>query len=372
MLTDDRIILVTGSNGRIGEAVMRRFSGRFASVIGTDRSAPEPLPGCVYVPIEVTSDDSVREGLTAIREHHGNRIASVIHLAAYYDFFGKPSPKYEDITVSGTRRMLVALHELDFEVEQFLFSSTMLVHGPTEPGVFINEDSPIEATWAYPKSKVRTEQVIRDERGTIPAVLMRIAGVYDDGGHTIPIAGQVKRIQEREFASNFYSGSTAHAQAFVHMDDLVDAIEQAVERRAELPKEFAVLIGEPDALSYDELQHTIARLLFGKSSETISIPTFLAPFSKLGAFILEHLPGADPFLRPWMIDRANDHYALDISRARELLGWNPKRSLRNTLPTIIADVKADRLGWYKENGLKAKLSRTERATLAPPNANANA
>jgi nucleoside-diphosphate-sugar epimerase len=372
MLTDDRIILVTGSNGRIGEAVMRRFSGRFASVIGTDRSAPEPLPGCVYVPIEVTSDDSVREGLTAIREHHGNRIASVIHLAAYYDFFGKPSPKYEDITVSGTRRMLVALHELDFEVEQFLFSSTMLVHGPTEPGVFINEDSPIEATWAYPKSKVRTEQVIRDERGTIPAVLMRIAGVYDDGGHTIPIAGQIKRIQEREFASNFYSGSTAHAQAFVHMDDLVDAIEQAVERRAELPKEFAVLIGEPDALSYDELQHTIARLLFGKSNETISIPTFLAPFSKLGAFILEHLPGADPFLRPWMIDRANDHYALDISRARELLGWNPKRSLRDTLPTIIAGVKADRLGWYKENGLKAKLSRTERATLAPSNANANA
>ena len=33
-----------------------------------------------------------------------------------------------------------------------------------------------------------------------------------------------------------------------------------------------------------------------------------------------------------MIDLADDHYDLDISRARTLLGWEPKHSLRETLP----------------------------------------
>lgn len=86
----------------------------------------------MHVPVEITSDDSVRKGLTTIREHHGGYVAAVIHFAAYYDFFGRPSPKYDEITVAGTRRLLGGLRELDFRVEQFMFSRTMLVHRPAE------------------------------------------------------------------------------------------------------------------------------------------------------------------------------------------------------------------------------------------------
>jgi uncharacterized membrane protein len=53
-----------------------------------------------------------------------------------------------------------------------------------------------------------------------------------------------------------------------------------------------------------------------------------------------------------MIDRANDHYALDITRARTVLGWVPKRSLRETLPKMIEALKADPIGWYRENNLE--------------------
>jgi hypothetical protein len=74
--------------------------------------------------------------------------------------------------------------------------------------------------------------------------------------------------------------------------------------------------------------------------------------SKAGAWVMEKLPGADPFIKPWMIDRANDHYALDITRARTLLGWEPKRSLRGTIPKMIAALKADPPGFYRENGLE--------------------
>ena len=353
MKTESGTVIVTGSNGTIGDAVMRRFAGRFDDVVGFDRKAPNPPPpGCTAVDVDITSDESVREGLFMIREHHGAHVASVIHLAAYYDFFGEPTTKYDEVTVRGTGRLLRGLRELDFQVEQFVFTSTMLVHRPAEPGQFINEDWPVEPTWAYPESKVRTEQLIRDERGGIPAVLLRISGVYEDRCHSIPLAHQIQRIYERQLTSRLYSGSTSHGQSFLHLDDLVDAIALVVERRAQLPPELPILLGEPEALSYDELQHTFARLIHGDDWETLEVPGQLSLLAKAGAWVMEQLPGADPFLKPWMIDRANDHYALDITRARTLLGWEPKRSLRGTIPKMIAALKADPAGFYRENKLE--------------------
>ncbi len=48
-----------------------------------------------------------------IRYAYGNRIAAVVHLAAYYDFAGKPSPLYQKITVEGTERLLRVLQGFD-------------------------------------------------------------------------------------------------------------------------------------------------------------------------------------------------------------------------------------------------------------------
>ena len=183
-------------------------------------------------------------------------------------------------------------------------------------------------------------------------MLLRISGVYDDLCHSIPLAHQMQRISERQLTSRIYSGSTAHGESFLHMDDLVDAIALVVERRAKLPPEVPILLGEPEPLSYDELQHTFARLIHGEDLETLEVPDALTPLSKAGAWVMEKLPGADPFIKPWMIDRANDHYALDIRRARTLLGWEPKRSLRGTIPKMVAALKADPLGFYRENGLE--------------------
>jgi nucleoside-diphosphate-sugar epimerase len=80
----------------------------------------------------------------------------------------------------------------------------------------------------------------------------------------------------------------------------------------------------------------------------------LAPLAKAGAWVLEKLPGADPFIKSWMIDRANDHYALDITRARNLLDWSPRRSLRETIPKMVAALKTDPDGFYRENDLNGK------------------
>ncbi|HEY4688321.1 MAG TPA: NAD(P)-dependent oxidoreductase [Anaerolineae bacterium] len=353
-------ILVTGSSGRIGYPLAKRLAESY-NVVGFDRRAPShppPSAECLYV--DLTLDESLRRGLQAIRELHGSRIVSVVHLAAYYDFSGAPSPLYEKVTVRGAERLLRMLQ--DFEVEQFIFSSTDLVYAPSAPRQRINEDSPLQPKWPYPQSKVKTEQVIHAERGKIPAVILRIAGVYDDLCNSIPLAQQIQRIYEHDITAYLFPGEvSAGRQAFVHNEDVVDSIVLAVARRKELSPEVTLLIGEPESLSYDELQRVFGRLIHDVAWKTYSLPKLVA---KMGAWAQEKLPlNRPPFIKPWMIDLATDNFELDITRAHTILGWEPKRSLRDTLPKMISALKADPLAWYRENEIKPPLWLRELAPL---------
>jgi len=346
-LMEKQVVIVTGSCGRIGANVVRRLGEKY-KIVGFEllkaiyASDQEEL-----VPVDISSDESVHQAFMHIKATYGTKIASVIHLAAYYSFSEKHSELYDKITVKGTERLLKALQ--GFEVGQFLFTSTMLVHKPTEPGCPITEDSPVVPSWDYPLSKVRTEELIHKLRGKMPAVLLRVAGVYDDKCHSIPISHQIQRIYEKQLESRFFSGNTSHGAAFVHMDDLIDAIALAVEKRDTLPPETPLLIGEPKTLSYDALQRQISRLLFGKEFTTFRVPK---PIAKLGAFMLCHIPFREkPFIQPWMIDLADDHYELNVTLAKRLLGWTPKHTLETTLPKMIAELKRDPEGWYKMNQL---------------------
>lgn len=339
-------IVITGSSGLIGTAVATRLAEHFR-VVGFDlEGPPHPPPVAECVCVDLASEESVQLAFSRVRQGYGESIASVIHLAAYYNFSGEPSPKYEEITVRGTERLLRGLD--GFRVGQLVFSSTMLVHAPCEPGQRINEEWPLDPKWDYPKSKAQTEQLILQQRGNLPVVLLRIAGVYDDRCHSIPLAQQIQRIYERKLTSHLFPGHISHGQAFLHLDDLVDALLRLVERRAQLPPELILLLGEPETLSYDELQHTLGRLIHNEAWETREIPKSLA---KAGAWLQDRIPGEEPFIKPWMIDFADDHYALDITRARTVLGWKRKRTLRETVPKMVAALKADPVVWHGENKL---------------------
>ena len=343
-------LIITGSSGLIGSSFIDHVGENYTEM-GFDRKGPpHPPPKTEHViACDLSSDESVYAALDEVRRLGHKRIASILHLAAYYSFASESSPLYEQVTVRGTERLLRGLR--DFEVEQFIFASTMLAHAPCEPGARINEDWPLEPKWDYPKSKVAAEQLILSERGDVPVVLLRIGAVYDDRCHSIPLAQQIKRIYEKRFVGRIFSGDITHGVAFVHMEDMVEALVLAVEHRKELPQITTLLIGESETLSYDELQRAISRQLHGGEWKTYHIPKTLA---KLGCWLQSLLPGADPFLKPWMIDLSDDHYAIDISRARTLLGWEPRHSLRKTLPKIINGLKSDPVGWYQENNLRAK------------------
>lgn len=188
------IVLVTGGTGYIGSAVRKRLGGAYR-VVSLDRTKPGRAMDGDSVDTDLGSDEGVEKALTEVRERYGSRIASVIHLAAYYDVTGELNPMYEQVTVQGTRRLIDGLQA--FDIDQFVFASTMLVHAATDqPDETINEDSPIAPAWAYPQSKVRTEELLRERHGRIPVVFLRIAGVYDDYGHQPFLAEQIARIYE--------------------------------------------------------------------------------------------------------------------------------------------------------------------------------
>lgn len=347
------LVLITGAGGGLGGALGRALAKQY-TVIGFDLDCG--AAECECHSVDMTSDDSVELGLRKLREAHGSSIASVIHLAAYFDFSGEPNALYEAVNEEGTRRLLRALRE--FQVEQFIYASTMLVHAPGVPGERIDESTPIAPKWAYPESKAATERVIAQERGEIPAVILRLAGLYDEG-HAVPtLAQQIARIHERDLKSHLYAGDQQAGQSMVHLEDAIEAFRQAVARRKALAEGAAILIGEPEAMGYQRLQQRLARLIHGDDDWlTVTVPK---PVAKAGAWLEEKaepvIPdaidqGEKPFIRPFMIEMAEDHYALDITRARELLGWKPRHRLDDVLPALVGALKDDPLGWYRANGV---------------------
>lgn len=348
---DRPVVLLTGGSGFLGQALSAALA-RDYQVVGLDRNVDSPGP-MERVVCDLTSVASVDQALAQVRERYGSQIASVVHLAGYFDFSGEPNPLYRAVNVEGTRHLLQGLQSL--AVEQFIYAGTMLVHAPTEPGVAINETSPLDPKWAYPLSKRETEEVIEQQHGSIPYVLLRVAGVYTERVQPPTLAQQTRWIFERQFNSRVFPGDISHGQSFLHIDDLIDALLRTIDRRARLPAELVLLLGEPASVSYEALQNQMGMLIHGEPWDTGTMPRSLA---KLGARLRQRMEpvvpdaidqGQVPFVKPFMVDLAADHYELDISQARAMLDWQPHHALRDTLPKIVARLRADPLGWYRDN-----------------------
>lgn len=342
--------LVTGSSGLLGQAVCTALAQQGFEVFALDRvGLPEPPKASPHVhDIECDLADyaNVRFAIDDVRQRVDAKLDTVVHLAAYYDFSGQDSPLYKTVTVEGTDRLLNALD--DFQVDQFIFSSTMLIHQPCEVGQHIREDDPLLAKWPYPESKIETERLIRDGHPGVRSVFLRISGVYTDWGTQPTLVQQIKRIYEKDFQSHFFPGDTRAGQSPVYLDDVVDAIVRCVQRRDSIEAKTAILIGEPDPPSYETLQDTIGQLIHGKQWATLYVPPSVA---KVGAAVTDKLSGGEAFIKPFMVEMADDHYALDISLAKQLLGWQPRHHLLEQLPTIVQRLLDDPDRWYRENGL---------------------
>jgi nucleoside-diphosphate-sugar epimerase len=345
------VVLITGAAGNLGRTLAAALAADYR-IAGLDiRSAAADYP---IFAADFANAAAVELAMSRVRERVGGRIASVVHLVAYFDQTGEDNPLYRAVNVEGTRNLLRALRA--FEVEQFLYASTMLVHAPVRPGEHLDEDQPFEPAYIYPQSKLEAEEAIDAEHGHIPYVILRLAGVYDETSVIPTLAQQIARIHGREFQGYLYAGSPLTGQSMLHKEDMVDAFRRAIDRRATLPSGTAILIGEPDPMSYDAIQDEIGYLIHGAEDwPTLRLPRPLAAAGAWGLAKLEPVipdaidQGKEPAIRPYMAMMGNDHYALDVRRARKLLGWEPAHRLKDDLPAIIAEVKRDPVAWYKRH-----------------------
>lgn len=356
------VVLVTGASGLTGRRIMEKLKTDYTLVCLASELPDVKSPDVDWIRVDMADTVNVNEAMTAVRETHGTAIYSVIHLDAYEDFSGESNQVYDKLTVEGTRRLLAALQ--DFNVNQFVFSSSLQVMKPTNDHSQIGETSETCADWAYPKAKLEAERMIEDLAAGISTVILRVAGVFDEQGNCMPLSRQIRNIYEKRSNSYVFAGDSTRGSALVHLDDLAECFHRVLQRAGRLSQRELFLVAEPDVMSYGQLQEDLGKLIHGEAWPAIRIPKAMA---KAGAWVMDKLRAGEEnqSSNPWMINPGDEHYAADISHAKTILGWRPKHTLRKTLPSIVNSLLQNPQGWYERHGLQWPSDPGELATTQP-------
>lgn len=144
-------VLVTGSSGFIGQAVVRRLRAEGCEVVGLDRA-----------PSDAT--EIVCDILEADRLQHAVKDAApdaVIHLAARIDLDEKVDLAGYTANIEGVENLVEAVR-LTPSIRRAIWTSSQLV---CRVGYVPSGDTDYRADTLYGQSKVRTEQIVRQQDG---------------------------------------------------------------------------------------------------------------------------------------------------------------------------------------------------------------
>src|SRR4051812_9836295 len=90
------IVIITGAAGNLGQSLGNALCGRY-EVVGFDlRSQRSDFP---IIGMDLTSEAAVELALRKFHDTFRSSIASVVHLAAYFDFTGEHNNLYEEVNV---------------------------------------------------------------------------------------------------------------------------------------------------------------------------------------------------------------------------------------------------------------------------------
>ncbi len=308
-------VLVTGGAGFLGAAVVRRLARRGDRVIVLDNfqaGVSENLEG-LGSNVAVCSGDITDLGgfLGLIRQH---RVQRIIHAAAIVSTLPSLSaPSYVTrVNIEGTLNVLEAMRL--FDVERAVHISSEEIYGAFrhEPA---DEEHPAAPTAPYGISKAASEQLGRFYRMVYKTdfVSVRTSWVYGPG---FPRQRIPRTLIEAALAGrplHLSSGGEARID-HTYLDDCVDGILLALDHPGHPFDVYNVASGEA---------WTTAEMV---------------------ALVKEHIPGADLSVGPgplWYDDRlvVPPKGALDLTRARRVLGYRPKYDLRRGLASYIE--------WYR-------------------------
>ena len=206
-----------------------------------------------------------------------------------------------------------ALGLAKFKRARFLIASTSEVYGDPQvhpqPESYWGNVNPIGPRGVYDEAKRYAEAMTMayHRQQGVNTSIARIFNTYGPrmrahDGRAIPTF--VRQALDNEPITIFGDGS--QTRSFCYVDDLVRGLVMLAESREHLP----VNLGNPQEFSILELAQTVVRLTASKSE-----------------IVFEALPIDDPQVRQ-----------PDITRARQLLGWEPEiqleEGLRRMLPSL--------------------------------------
>ena len=102
------IVLITGATGNLGFSLAKALNKNY-QIVGFDRKVK--ATDFPVIEADFASQPSIELALHKFRDRFGSRIASVIHLVAYFDFSGEDKPHYDTVNVEGTKLLLSALQK---------------------------------------------------------------------------------------------------------------------------------------------------------------------------------------------------------------------------------------------------------------------
>lgn len=305
-------VLLTGATGFIGGAVMRRLLADGKHIVRAAlRCSEARLPVAVesFQVGDLLADTDWQDAVAAVDV--------VVHAAArvhvMHDAVADPLAEFRRINVEGT--LSLARQAAQAGVRRFVFISSIKVNGEqTLPGVpFTEKDAPAPVD-PYGISKYEAEQGLRalaDETG-MELVIIRPVLVYGPGVK----ANFLSMMRWLCRGIPLPLGAIHNKRSLVALDNLVDLIVACIEHPAAANQVFLVSDGED--LSTTEL--------LGRMAATLDVPARLVPVPErllaLGAAML----GRQGFSR-----RLLGSLQVDISKARELLGWTPCVSVDEAL-----------------------------------------
>ena len=305
-------ILVTGGAGFIGSHVAGRLirDGHEVEIIDDFNDYYDPRIKRANLS-SLGSAARLHEGDIRSRDFiqktiSQGRFDAIIHLAARAGV--RPSLKdpqlYIDTNITGTHHLLEAAHQ--HGISRFLFASSSSVYGLAKKVPF-TEDLPLPQTLSpYAATKIAGEHLCGNYAHLygMKVVCLRFFTVYGPGQRPdLAIHKFTDAIHRGQSIPQFGDGSTR--RDYTYIDDIVQGVTGAL--RYEGPAFDIFNLGENQTTTLSELIVEIEKAL-GKTA------------------IIERLPeqqGDMPLT------------AADITKARQLLGYNPQTKIRDGIPKFV-------------------------------------